>query len=112
MTTPTPPASTPTLTLTTDASSYIVGSTLTLTADYADVQAAPSTLTISVTATDAQGNTVSATDSVTVVQQVSELMTVVPTDSSNDTYTLVSNTVSNGTGSAIFTTTVGTPPAS
>jgi hypothetical protein len=112
MTTPTPPASTPTLTLATDATSYVVGQVLTLTATYADTQSQPSTLTISVTATDTLGNTVSATDSVTVVQQVSEQMTVVPTDSFNDTYTAQSNTVTNGTGTAVFTTTIGTPPAS
>jgi hypothetical protein len=109
MTTPTP--STPTLTLSTDASSYVVGSTLTLTATYADSQAQASTLTISVTATDAQGNTASATDSVTVVQQASEQMTVTPADSSNDSYTAVSNTLANGIGTAVFTTTVSAPPA-
>lgn len=110
MTTPPPPAATPTLTLATDATSYVAGQTLTLTATYADAQSQPGTLTITVTATDAQNNTVTATDSVTVVQQVSEQMTVSATDSFSDTYTLVSNTVdASGTGTAILTTTV-TPP--
>jgi hypothetical protein len=113
MTTPTPPAATPTLTLATDSTSYVVGQTLTLTATYADSQSSPSTLTITVTATDAQNNSVTATDSVTVVQQVSEQMNVTATDSFSDSYTLVSNAVgANGTGTAVLTTTVGTPPAS
>jgi mevalonate kinase len=106
----TPPAGTPTLSLATDADSYIAGQLLTLTASYADSQSNPVTLTISSTMTDADGNTASASVDVTVVEQASESMDGTPTDNFGDTYTEVSNTLSNGTGTAIYTTTV-TPPS-
>jgi hypothetical protein len=104
------PSAPPTLTLATDAASYVAGQTLTLTATYADSQAAPATLTITATATDAQNNSVTATADVTVVQQASEQMDVEATDTFGDTYAVSSNTLSNGTGTAVLTTTV-TPPA-
>jgi hypothetical protein len=107
----TPPAPTlPTLALATDATSYVAGQALTLTATYADSQSSPVTLTITAVATDSAGNTVSATTAATVVEQASEQMDVVPTDSFGDTFTEVSNTLSAGTGTAVFTATV-TPPA-
>jgi hypothetical protein len=107
----TPPAPTPpTLTLTTDAPSYVAGQTLTLTAVYADSQANPVTLTITETMTDALANTVSASVAVTVVEQASEQMTGTPSDDFGDAYAEVSNTLANGTGTAVYTTTV-TPPA-
>jgi hypothetical protein len=109
MTTP-PAPGTPTLSLATDADSYVAGQTLTLTATYADSESNPVTLTISASATDSGGNTASATTTVTVVEQASEQMDVSPADSFGDTYTEVSNTLSNGTGTSVSTTVV-TPPA-
>jgi mevalonate kinase len=109
MTTP-PAPGTPTLSLATDAASYIAGQQLTLTATYADSQSNPVTLTISASATDAAGNSASASTTVTVVEQASESMDVTPTDTFGDTYAAGSNTLANGTGTAVFTTTV-TPPA-
>lgn len=110
MTTPPAPGS-PTLSLATDSDSYVAGQTLTLTATYADSESNPVTLTISASAVDSDGNTASAATTVTVVEQASESMDVTPSDSPfNDTYTEVSNTLSDGTGTAVFTTVV-TPPA-
>jgi hypothetical protein len=109
MTTP-PAPGTPTLSLATDADSYVAGQTLTLTATYADSESNPVTLTISATATDSDGNTVSAATTVTVVEQASEQMDVEASDTFGDTYTVASNTLSNGTGTAVLTTVV-TPPA-
>jgi hypothetical protein len=111
MTTPPQPTTPPTLSLATDAASYVAGQTLTLTATYADSQSNPVTLTINASATDTDGNTASATATATVVEQASEEMTVVPTDNFGDSYAEQSNALSNGTGTAVFTTTV-TPPAS
>jgi hypothetical protein len=112
MTTPPVPSSgTPTLSLETDAASYVAGQTLTLTATYADAQSNPVTLTITASATDSQGNSVSASTTTTVVEQASEQMDVEPSDSFGDSYTEASNTLSSGgTGTAVFTTVV-TPPA-
>ena len=108
MSSPTP--GTPTVSLATDATSYIAGQSLTLTATYADSESNPATLNISATLTDSAGATASATTQVTVVQQESAEMDGTPTDDFGDTYTEVSNTLSNGTGTAVWTTTV-TPPA-
>jgi phosphatidate phosphatase APP1 len=105
----TPPAP-PSLSLTTDAASYLVGQTLTLTAVYADSQASPVDLTITATATDSQGNTVSAEVDVTVLAQASESMDVEASDNAGDTYTVVSNVLNpDGTGTAVLTTTVSLP---
>jgi hypothetical protein len=109
MTTPPVPA-TPTLALATDAASYVAGQPLTLTATYADSQSNPVTLTISASASDSAGNTATASTTVTVVEQASAPMDVTPTDGFGDVYAEVSNTLSGGTGTAVFTTTV-TPPA-
>lgn len=109
MTTP-PVPGTPTLELATDSDSYVAGQTLTLTATYADSESNPVTLTISASAVDSDGNTASATTTVTVVEQASEQMDVTPGDTFDDVYAAGPNTLSNGTGTAVFTTVV-TPPA-
>lgn len=108
MTTPTPPAVSPTLSITTDAEVYNVNDLLTVTAQYSDASASPMTLTISATATDAAGNTVSATTTATVNTTEQQPMQVGVDDSFGDSYTQVSNAA----GTAVFTTTIGTPPAS
>ena len=105
MSSPTPVA--PTLSLSTDAPTYSVGSLLTLTADYSDSSAAPLTLTISATAVDANGVSVSATTTATVNTAEQLPMTVTPSDSFDDDYAEVSNTA----GVAVFTTTIQAPPA-
>jgi hypothetical protein len=107
MTTPAPAA--PTISLSTDKTTYNTGDPLTLTVTYADAQSQPVQLTITATATDAQGNTATGTAVVTVTEQETEAMTVSATDSFNDSYSLVSN---DGKGTAVLSTTVGTPPAS
>jgi hypothetical protein len=105
MTTPVPV--TPTLTITADQAVYNVGDTLTLTAAYSDATTAPVSLTISGTATDAAGNTVSATTTVTVNTAGQQPMTITVSDSFGDAYTQVSN----ASGTAVFTTVIGNPPA-
>ncbi len=105
----TTPATAPTLTLTTDKTSYVVGDTITLTAAYSDVAAgAPVQLTVTATGTDSAGNTVTATTTVPVTAQASQSMEVTATDSFGDAYTLVSN---DGKSTAVLTATIGAPPA-
>jgi mevalonate kinase len=108
MSTPTP--GTPTLSLSTDAPSYVAGQALTLTAVYADSQSNPVTLNITAQATDSAGNTASATTTAVVVETASESMDVAASDDMGNSYTEQSNTLSDGTGTAVLTTTV-TPPA-
>lgn len=107
MTTPAPAPVTPTLSLSTDKSVYNVGDPLTLTATYSDSSVAPVQLAITVSASDAAGNSVNADISVTVNTQAQQPMTVGVTDSFGDQY----SQVSNAGGVAVLTTTVGTPPA-
>lgn len=105
----TTPATVPTLTVTTDKASYNVGDVLTLNVAYADAASAAAPLTITVTGTDAAGNTVQSTAQVLVTTTgPSQNVDVTATDSFGDTYALVSN---DGTSLAVLQTTVGTPPA-
>jgi hypothetical protein len=104
----TPDTTAPTLNVTTDKDSYVVGDTLTLNVTYADAQTTMATLTVTVTGTDPAGNTAQATTQVAVTNQVSGPVDVSATDSFGDTYAVVSN---DNTGSAVLSTTVGTPPA-
>lgn len=104
----TTPAAVPTLAVTTDKASYNVGDTLTLNVAYADAASQASPLTITVTGTDAAGNTVQATAQALVTTAgPSQSVTVSATDSFNDTYTVVSN---DGVGKAVLTAVIGTPP--
>jgi carbon monoxide dehydrogenase subunit G len=103
------PAALPTLVVTTDKSSYNVGDTITVNVAYADAASAATPLTITVTGSDAAGNSAQATAQVVVTTQgASQNVDVSATDSFGDTYTQVSN---DGVGAAVLTATVGTPPA-
>ncbi len=104
MTTPTGP----TLTLATDKDVYNPGDTLTLTATYSDGTSEQVELTINGTATDTSGGSATASISVQVNVSESQSMDVEATDSFGDTYAVTSN---DGKGTAVLTTTVGTPPA-
>jgi hypothetical protein len=109
MSTPTPPAN-PSVSLVLDSDSYVAGQALTATATYADSESNPQTLTVSVSLTDSTGASASASTTATVVEQQSESMDGTPTDSFGDTYTEQSNSLANGVGTAVWTTTVN-PPA-
>jgi predicted carbohydrate-binding protein with CBM5 and CBM33 domain len=105
MTTPAPV--TPTLSIAADKATYNVGDVLTLTASYSDASVSPMTLTINASATDAAGNTVTASTEVTVNTQTQQAMNIGVSDSAGDQYVLVSNDA----GVAVLTTTVQAPPA-
>jgi hypothetical protein len=105
MTTPAPV--TPTLAITADKAVYNVGDVLTLTAKYSDSSVAPIQLNITASASDAAGNTVNAEVSVTVNTAEQQAMTIGVTDSFGDSYAVQSN----AGGTAVLTTTIGTPPA-
>lgn len=106
MTTPVPSV-TPTLSIATDKSTYAVGDTLTLDATYSDASVAPMTLTITASATDAAGNTVTAETTATVNTQTQQPMQIGVSDSFGDSYVVVSNAA----GKATLTTTIQAPPA-
>lgn len=105
MTTPAPV--TPTLSISADKATYAVGDVLTLTADYSDASVNAMTLSITASATDSAGNTVTAETSVTVNTSEQQVMSIGVSDSFSDTYSVVSN----AGGIAVLTTTIGTPPA-
>lgn len=100
----------PTLSLATDKPSYSVGDQIQVTATYSDQSGGGTvTLTISGTATDAAGNTVDASAQVEVITpSSSQPMDVTVSDDFGDQYQQVSN---DGTGTAVFTSVIGTPPA-
>lgn len=104
MTTP----ATPTLSLATDKQVYNVNDPITVTATYDDATATQVELVISGTATDAAGNSVDASVSVPVNTSQPGPMNVDVTDSFGDAYSQVSN---DNVGTAVFSGTVGTPPA-
>lgn len=104
MTTP----SQPTLALSTDKATYNVGDPLTLTVDYSDVNVTTTTMTISASFSDSNGNTITGNTTVDVVTSGPEAMDGTATDSFGDTYNELSN---DQTSTAVFTTTVGTPPS-
>jgi hypothetical protein len=101
------PAVTPTLSIATDKATYNVGDTLTLTARYSDASVSPMTLSITASATDPQGNTVTAETSVTVNTAEQQPMNIGVSDSLSNSYSLVSNAA----GTAVLTAVIGTPPA-
>jgi hypothetical protein len=92
---------TPSLTLSTDAQSYAPGQTITLTAQYADVNTVQFTVNVTATATDAAGNAVNANTQFQVVTQAPVPMTVTVSDDHNDVWTQVSD---NGAGTVVFST--------
>lgn len=103
MTTPAPAAPV----ITTDKTSYNPGDPITVTVEYADPAHSGTTLTITGTVTNADGSVSTGTAQVTVGATPANPLPVSVVDSFGDSYTQVSNEA----GIAVFTSTVGTPPA-
>ena len=93
--------------VTTDKQSYAPGDPITVTVEYADPANPGVTLTITATVTNSDGTTVSSDASVQVGGAPANPLPVSVTDSFGGSYTQSSNTA----GTAVFTGTVGTPPA-
>jgi hypothetical protein len=104
LTTPTPPAAP---VVTTDKASYSSGDPITVTVEYTDPANPGTTLTITAVVTNPDGTTATGTASVQVGAAPANPLPVSVTDSFGDTYTQTSNDA----GTAVFTSTVGTPPA-
>lgn len=104
MTTPAQPAAP---TVTTDKASYAPGDAITVTVEYTDPANPGTTLTITATVTNSDGTTSTGTASVQVGGSPANPLPVSVTDSFGDSYTQVSNEA----GTAVFSGTVGTPPA-
>jgi hypothetical protein len=105
----TTPASGPTVSVATDKASYNVNDPITVTVTYADDQTVTDQLTVTVTVTDGSGNTATGTAQAGVTVVSPQPMTAQVSDSFGDTYTEQPN---QPVGTAVFTSTVGTPPAS
>ena len=91
----------PTLALSADKSVYVAGETITVTAAYTDTDTVAETLIITGSATDSQGNTITATTEVTVNSQQPEHTDVTVTDNDGRSYTLAND----APGVATFTAT-------
>jgi hypothetical protein len=104
----TSPAGTPTLSVATDQPTYNVGDAITVTVTYADSTVTSTTLTVTANFTDQAGNAASATTTAQVNTSQTGAMDGTVTDSFGGTYTESSN---DQVGTAVFTGTVGTPPA-
>lgn len=108
MTTPAPtPAPADTVTVTTDKTSYNSGDPIQVTVEYTDPANPGTTLTVTATVTNSDGSTSTGTAEVQVGAVAAVPLAVAVTDSFGDTYTQQSNEA----GTAVFTATVGTPPA-
>lgn len=113
MSTPTDPTGTGTtpgasgVTVTTDKSSYQPGDTIQVTVEYQDPDNPGTTLTITGTVTQNDGSTVTGETTVQVGGSAAVALPVSVTDSFGASYT----EQSNDAGTAVFTGTVGTPPA-
>jgi hypothetical protein len=105
MTTPAPV--TPTLSIAADKQTYNIGDPITIKADYSDSSVAPVIMHITASASDAAGNTASATVDVTVNTQAQQPMTIGVSDSFGGSWVQQSN---EG-GVAVLTSVIGTPPA-
>lgn len=103
MTTPVPAAPV----VTTDKASYSPGDPITVTVEYTDPANPGVTLTVSAAVTNGDGSTSSGSVDVTVGATPANPLPVSVTDSFGDAYTQTSNDA----GTAVFTSTVGTPPA-
>lgn len=103
MTTPAPAAPV----VTTDKAAYNSGDPITVTVSYTDPANPGTTLTITGTVTNPDGSTSSGTAQVTVGAAPANPLPVSVTDSFGDSYVQASNDA----GTAVFTSTVGTPPA-
>jgi hypothetical protein len=105
LTTPTGPSAP---VITTDKSSYNPGDPITVTVEYTDPDNPGVTLTLTATVTNPDGSTASGTSQVQVGATPANPLPVSVTDSFGDAYTQSSNQA----GTAVFSGTVGTPPAS
>jgi acyl dehydratase len=104
LTTPTPPAAP---VVTTDKANYAPGDPITVTVEYTDPANPGTTLTVTATVTNSDGSTSTGTAQVQVGAGPANPLPVSVTDSFGDTFTQTSNQA----GTAVFTGTVGTPPA-
>jgi hypothetical protein len=104
LTTPAPTAPV----VTTDQPSYQPGDPITVTVAYTDPANPGSTLTVTAVVTNPDGTTASSTATAQVGGAPATPFPVSVTDSFGDSYTQTSNVA----GTAVFTSTVGTPPAS
>lgn len=103
MTTPVPTAPV----VTTDKASYAPGDPITVTVEYTDPANPGTMVTVTATVTNGDGTTSTGTASVQVGAVPANPLPVAVTDSLGDAYTQTSNQA----GTAVFTGTVGTPPA-
>lgn len=103
----TTPASQIAVSVATDKPQYNVGDPLSVTVTYTDSAGVLRTMTVSATVTDSSGNVGTGTVDVQVATAAQETFTVAVSDSFGDTYA----EASNAAGTAVFTSTVGTPPA-
>ena len=101
MTTPAP------VTVTTDKSVYAVGDPITVTVEYPGSADGTTTLTVTAAVTQADGTVVDATANVQVATSAPQTLGVGVTDSFGDAYSQISNEA----GTAVFSSTVGAPPA-
>jgi len=93
--------------VTTDKASYQPGDPITVTVEYTDPANPGTTLTITAVVTNGDGSTSTGTASVQVGAAPANPLPVSVTDSFGDSYVQASNEA----GTAVFTSTVGTPPA-
>jgi hypothetical protein len=98
---------TPTVTVSTDQTSYAVGDAITVTVDYTDPGNPGTTLTVTATVTNSDGTTSTGTAEVQVGATAAVALPVAVTDSFGDVYAQSSNVP----GTAVFTSTVGAIPA-
>jgi hypothetical protein len=103
LTTPAPAA----VTVSTDKAAYNVGDPIQVTVEYQDPSNPGVTLTLTATVTNTDGTTAQGTTQVSVGSAPATPLQVAVTDSFGDSYTQQSNEP----GTAVFTGTVGTPPA-
>jgi hypothetical protein len=95
------------VTVSTDKTSYQPGDTIQVTVEYQDPANPGTTLTVTATVTNNDGTTVEGTTEVQVGGAAAEPLPVSVSDSFGGTYTQQSNDA----GTAVFTGSVGTPPA-
>lgn len=105
MTTPAAPSGT--VTVSTDKQSYAPGDPIQVTVEYTDPDNPGTTLTVTAVVTNPDGSTAQGTASVQVGATPAAPLNVSVSDSFGGTYTQQSN----DPGTAVFTGTVGTPPA-
>ena len=107
MTTPAGPTAT-TPVVTTDKANYAPGDPITVTVEYTDPANPGTTVTITATVSNSDGTTATGTAQVQVGGAPANPLPVSVTDSLGDSYTQTSNQA----GTAVFSGTIGTPPAS